>query len=128
MIFGDSKVSLDLVPRFNTPGAYNAYFMPTQEGPYTFHFSGTINDQPVDEKFTSSDSTFSTPEQPRAFPVAYPDVEGMNARLSTVEDKVSVSKSSSDNSGTAMAVGIVGIIVGCLGVGLGGFSLMKKGS
>lgn len=125
--FGDQKMSIDLTPRFNTPGAYNAYFMPTKAGPFTFHFTGTIEGQQVDEKFTSSESTFSTPEEPKAFPIEFPSIEGIDQRLTTLEDK-QIQAPAKDKSGTALAVGIVGIVVGSVGLAAGGFSLVKKGS
>src|SRR6266545_3616700 len=41
-----------------TPGDYRAWFIRTAPGPYTFHFTGSIKGQKVDEKFTSSPTTF----------------------------------------------------------------------
>lgn len=60
VIFGDQKVTLPLEARWNQPGAYVAYFIPTQPGDYSFHITGEINGQQVDETFTSSPETFSS--------------------------------------------------------------------
>src|SRR6266540_366487 len=47
-----------------TPGDYRAWFIPTAPGPYTFHFTGSIKGQKVDEKFTSSPTTFDEVQNP----------------------------------------------------------------
>ena len=64
VIYGNSNQKLELKPKFKVgtygePGSYGADFVPTRSGVYTFHFTGAINGQPVDEKFTASPTTFS---------------------------------------------------------------------
>ena len=41
-----------------TPGEYDAAIIPMKAGTYVLHFTGTIHGKPVDEKFTSSETTF----------------------------------------------------------------------
>jgi hypothetical protein len=60
IIYGDQKMPLTLEPQFRTPGAYNAWVVPTSAGDYSFHIFGTIGNTPVDETFTSSPDTFSS--------------------------------------------------------------------
>lgn len=60
VIFQKNQKEMTLTPVFNKPGAYEAAFIPTQPGDYTFHFTGTINGQKVDEAFTSSPNTFDS--------------------------------------------------------------------
>jgi hypothetical protein len=60
IIYIDQKMPLTLEPRFGTPGAYNAYVIPTAAGDYTFHIFGTINGDAIDENFTSSPEGFSS--------------------------------------------------------------------
>lgn len=60
VIFGEQKLSLPLVAVPRNPGRYHADFVPTRTGDYTFHFSGTIGPDKIDEKFTSGPSTFDS--------------------------------------------------------------------
>lgn len=60
VIYGDQKMTLTLEAAYNNPGHYEAYFIPTAAGDYSFHVFGTINGTQVDETFTSGPDTFST--------------------------------------------------------------------
>jgi hypothetical protein len=60
IIYADQKMTLTLEPRYNTPGAYDAWVVPTVAGDYSFHIWGTINGDNVDETFTSGPETFSS--------------------------------------------------------------------
>src|SRR5579884_1842387 len=61
---------LTLQPSFDedtglgTHGEFDAPIIPTRPGQYTFHFTGTVNGQKIDEKFTSSDQTFAPVTEP----------------------------------------------------------------
>jgi hypothetical protein len=70
VIYGDQKMSLELEPVFNDPGAYEAVFFPTATGAYTFHISGEIEGVAIDETFESGPETFSEvePIEPLQFP------------------------------------------------------------
>jgi hypothetical protein len=46
--YGDASQTYDLVPDDEAPGHYSAALIPTIEGQYTFHLTGTINDEAVD--------------------------------------------------------------------------------
>jgi hypothetical protein len=52
------------VGEFGTPGDYRAFFIPTAPGSYSFHFSGTIKGQKVDQTFKSDPRSFSDIEDP----------------------------------------------------------------
>jgi hypothetical protein len=60
--FGDQTKVLRLRAVFGEPGSYMADVIPTQPGDYTFHLTGTIGEDEVDETFTSADGDFSTVE------------------------------------------------------------------
>jgi len=60
VIFGDQRMPLTISPVWNTPGSYQAHFIPTQPGDYSFHIWGTINGTEIDEMFTAGPETFST--------------------------------------------------------------------
>jgi hypothetical protein len=72
VIIGDQKVSLPMEPKYGDPGHYVAYFIPTQPGDYSFHVTGDIDGQAIDETFTAGPETFSTviPRSDLEFPKA----------------------------------------------------------
>jgi hypothetical protein len=59
-IFGDQTRDFELVPVWGEDGAYQAVFIPTQPGDYTFRFFGQIDGVDVDESFTSSPEAFDS--------------------------------------------------------------------
>jgi hypothetical protein len=59
IIFVDQTKTLELEPRWQSPGSYNAYVIPVQPGDYALHIYGTINGEAVDETFTPGPETFS---------------------------------------------------------------------
>jgi len=72
VIFGEERRPLELSPVFNEPGAYEAMFIPSQPGDYTFRITGDLAGTPLDETFNPGPETFS-PVNARAdyeFPVA----------------------------------------------------------
>jgi hypothetical protein len=62
------------------PGDYRGWFIPTRPGTYTFHFTGSIRGQKVDETFKSGPTTFSNVEDPQSveFPAKDPTVGQLN--------------------------------------------------
>ncbi len=114
---------LPLKARFGTPGAYNGYFMPTAEGEYSFHITGTIDGNAVDETFTSGPDTFSSVEAPNGFPVAY-DAGGTD--VSTLQERVTALENDDSSSGSGSTLGIIGIIIGALGLGVGGMAFVRS--
>ncbi len=60
IIFADQTRELDLEPRFGAPGAYNGWVIPVEPGDYTFHITGSINGEVIDEIFTPGPETFSS--------------------------------------------------------------------
>jgi hypothetical protein len=50
--------AFELAPERGRPGGYVAEFIPTKTGAYSFRFFGTIDGQPVDEKFESGPNRF----------------------------------------------------------------------
>ena len=59
-IFGDQTRDFDLIPAFGEDGVYEAVFIPTEPGDYTFRFFGQIDGIDVDETFTSSPEGFDS--------------------------------------------------------------------
>ncbi len=129
VIYGTQRVPLALTPTFDpdtglgTPGDYRAWLFPTAPGNYTFHFTGKVGTQAVDESFTSGPTTFATVEDPTnaQFPVKVPTEAELSQRLDTVLPRL---------TGLRLVVkwtnyGIVGIIVGALGLIVGGIALVR---
>jgi hypothetical protein len=70
VIYGDESMELELEPVFNDPGHYRAIFFPTATGTYSFHITGEIEGNEIDETFESGPETFSDvePIEPLQFP------------------------------------------------------------
>jgi hypothetical protein len=106
-----------LIPIGN--GEYEARFVPTTLGDYTFHISGTIGGAAVDESVTSGPNTFDSvvPLSSIEFPVASPDP----AQVQAAVDEAAAT------AATARLLGIAGLVVGLLGVIVGGVALARAG-
>lgn len=63
---GLAPLPLTITARFGQAGAYNGQFVPTKSGTYTYHLTGKIGTQDIDEKFESGPNRFG-------------DVEGLSA-------------------------------------------------
>jgi hypothetical protein len=139
---GQQTAALPLQPSFDpdtglgTPGEYTASLIPTQVGDYTFHLSGSIHGQAVDETATSSDQTFNsvTTGTDVQFPVKLPALGDLSTLMQRVDGRVTAEQTTatqaqqaatqaqqaasqaSDNANRAL---LVGILVGGLGMLLG---------
>jgi hypothetical protein len=120
VVFGDQRTKLSLEPRFvvgvfGEPGDYRAYFVPSRPGRFTFHFSGTVKGQQVDETFTSGPKTFDDVQDPveQMFPVKDPTTGQLAERL---DREVARLERSNDNDGVARGLGIAGVAVGLVAV------------
>lgn len=115
----------DLV--FGEPGEYRADFVPSQPGKYTFHFTGTIDGEEIDEEMMSGPDTFSMVED--AASASFPTVEApSNAELATRIDEESArtadavaaaeaaAASADDAASSARTVGMVGVVLGAIGI------------
>lgn len=93
---GQSTASLPLAPGFNlaagfgTPGQYDVDLVPTTPGEYTFHFTGSIHDEPVDVTITSGDETFSPVNSTGEleFPVKVPSLADVATRLDRIDGRI----------------------------------------
>ena len=92
---GQQTAALPLQPSFDpdtglgTPGEYTASLIPTQVGDYTFHLSGSIHGQAVDETATSSDQTFDsvTAGTDVQFPVKLPAMGDLSTLIQRVDGR-----------------------------------------
>jgi hypothetical protein len=109
-------MNLSLVPVGD--GEYEAAFVPTVTGDYTFRVLGAIGDATVDESVTSGPTTFNSVEPLSAieFPVARPDPVQLQTDIANAEAA----------SATARTLGIAGIVTGGLGLVLGALALTRS--
>jgi hypothetical protein len=114
VIYGDAKRDLPLTEREEDPGWYESVFIPTAAGKYTFHISGTIESNAIDESFTSSPDGFNEVQEATAgqFPNALPTVTELAVDARKGADAAS-------QVPIALALGAGGLIVGLLGIGVG---------
>jgi hypothetical protein len=109
--------SFDPDTGLGTHGEFNAPLIPTSPGTYSFHFTGTVNGQQINETFTSSDSTFDNVVEPT--PIEFPAQQPSTADLSTsisrlgprVDTAAAAASSAHDKASTAATLSIVAIIV-----------------
>jgi len=133
VVFG-AKTSdeLDLEPSFDadtglgTHGEWDAAITPTEPGNYTFHLTGSIHGQAIDQKFTSGPETFNSVDDPATieFPTKTPSAQQQAAAITRLQastaDAASDASSAKDSASTATTVGIVAIV---LAVVLGGVAI-----
>lgn len=145
--FGDQSMDLSIEPffeigEFGTPGDYRAWFIPTRAGQYTFHFTGSIDGQKVDETFTSGPKTFDDVVSPTD--AEFPIQDATNGELadritreiprldSAIADAKSAAQgsvaSASDDAKSAKTLGLIGIVVGALGLiaGISGIGVARR--
>jgi hypothetical protein len=115
--------SFDPDSGLGTKGEYDADFFPTALGKYTFHLTGTIKGQKIDESFTSGPDTFSEVEDPVTvqFPNKVPTLEAVSTRLvqesQRTSQQVDAAQASADSAASsAKTIAWVGVIVGALGL------------
>jgi hypothetical protein len=157
-IGGQQSSALALINKFDPdtglgiPGDYEAPVMPTTPGDYTFHLTGSIHGQAIDETATSSDSTFNSAIEATdiQFPNKLPSLteittslDRINARLAAspapaassaapgpsqgvaLADAVSAAQTSATDAQNAASTALVaGLAVGAVGIILGGLALL----
>src|SRR5918996_2286630 len=98
-------------------GEYDAAFVPTATGDYTFRISGTIGEATVDESITSGPTTFNSVEPMSAieFPQPVPDLVQLQTAVADANAAAT----------TARTLGVVGVVAGVLGLILGALALAR---
>src|SRR4029453_10879000 len=120
------------VGEFGPPGDYRAFFIPTAPGSYSFHFTGIIKGQKVDQTFKSGPQTFSDIEDPAQ--VQYPVKQPTGGQLATRADRETARidaalteerNQAKADAASARPLAIVGLVVGALGLVAGGVALAR---
>jgi hypothetical protein len=117
VIKGDQSMPLTLVPQGG--GNYEGVFVPTETGDYTFHISGTMGDQTVDQTVTSGPTTFDSVQPLTAieFPRPLPDSAQVAQAAADAEAAAA----------TARMLGVAGLVAGLLGLVVAAVALARAG-
>jgi hypothetical protein len=111
------------VGEFGTPGDYRAWFIPTAPGAYSFHFTGSIKGQKVDQTFKSGPTTFDEAKDPAE--IQYPVKQPTGGQLATRTDRETARVDAAlaaerdqakNDAASARTLAIIGLIVGALGL------------
>lgn len=124
VLFGDETTGLmPLEAAFDEPGLYQADVIPTRAGTYSFHFTGTIGDEPYDETFASGEDTFAQPQNPAE--VSFPAQDPTNGELAQSIEQLQ-SEVGSDGSGSSSTTGFIGIGLGAVALLVALGALLKS--
>src|SRR5262249_47417015 len=134
IVFGSKSMTLPMEPffeigEFGTPGDYRAFFIPTTPGDYTFHFTGNILGQKIDQRFTSSPTTFSSIVDPSSvqFPVKAPSNVELATRLQQDATRSAAAIADAQSAASsARTVAWIGVVVGALGLITAVVALTRK--
>lgn len=131
---GTQAMTLPFEPNFEvggdgTPGDYRAWLVPTRPGGYTFHITGTIHNDNVDQTFTSSDTTFDDVKSATdvEFPVKDPSAGDLSTKLDRTQSRFTTqAKDAKDSADSAKTIALIGIVVGAVGIVIGATALTRK--
>jgi hypothetical protein len=113
--YGGVNKSFDIVPVEGEDGHYIAPFVPTRQGQYTFHITGSIQGESIDVSVEPEEVI--TPDSV-SFPESLASAAEMTAQIETAQGQMR----------TAKTFGIVGIVLGLIGTGLGAGALLRRRS
>ncbi len=87
---GLRPLAITLVTRFDMPGQYAGYFVPTKEGTYTFRLRGKVESTDVDEKFESGPGRFNDVRSPSdlQYPTKVPTGAELSAGLADIRSSL----------------------------------------
>ena len=118
VIVGAKSMPIELTASDETPGLYTGNFIPTRVGGYIFHFTGTVENQTINEQFESGPNTFDDVQDSAA--LQFPD------KALSPNDIAANLQSAQDAANRAQTLAYVGIGVGALGLIVGGLALTRR--
>ncbi|MBI4498562.1 MAG: hypothetical protein HY689_11750 [Chloroflexi bacterium] len=120
---GNPPKEFPLRARFGQPGAYTADLIPTRSGVYSFTFTGTLDGQPVNERFESGPGRFNDVQSAQGlqFPEPVPATSEMQRQVRSLERQLAAAE---EQAGTAQAWAFGGVAVGALGLAVGLYGLL----
>jgi hypothetical protein len=137
--YGSQKMApISIEPDFEvgesgTPGDYRGWFIPTRPGTYSFHFTGSVHGQKINETFKSGPTTFSNVEDPQGveFPAKDPTAGQLNDLVTRETNRLraGIAAARSDTSGettTARNLALVGVALGAVALAITLVGLKRK--
>jgi hypothetical protein len=141
--FGDETSDAFVFDPLEEPGQYQAPFIPSQAGAYTFTLSGTLDGVKFDLSLTSGPKTFDEVQDlaGATFPaVQFPTNADLASRIQQESDRTTTAitaatteanaaaSSAQDAADSAKTVGIIGVVVGAIGLifGIVAFMATRK--
>lgn len=135
--FGDQVSDPIVFDPMEQPGQFQAPFVPSQAGPYTFTLEGSVGDDEVDLSVTSGPKTFDEAQEIAAatFPaVQYPTNTELASRIEQESERTSSEiavvtadvEAANDAASSAKTVGMIGILIGALGLILAATALATR--
>ena len=137
--FGDQTSDPFVFEPLEEPGQYQAPFVPSQAGAYTFTLSGTLKVVAFDLSLTSGPKTFDEVQDLAGAtfpPVDAPTSADLAARIQRESDRTAealtaataAASDAKDAADSAKTIGIVGIVVGTVGLifGIVAFTATRK--
>lgn len=106
VVYGGVEREYALTPVLDRTGAYTAAFIPTRAGQYTFRFTGSVCEQPVDVEVEAE-------EVEDVGALAFPEAEVTSAELA-------------QRIATAQSIAVIGALLGAAGVAWGLFGRRRS--
>ncbi len=108
ILFGDETSTTTTGPlpmdeAFSEPGLFEADIIPTRPGTYTYHVTGTVAGQEIDEFFTSSEDTFSNVNVPAD--IQFPEQDPTAGELAQAVDRLRADDGGGDKTALWFAIG-----------------------
>lgn len=129
VIFGDpeaeTRTTVTLDPAFDTPNEYLGYIIPTRPGTYSFHVTGTVGGQDIDEVFTSGEDTFDDVNNPAdaEFPEQDPTrgelAQALDRLTGRIEDLRAEVTAEDEGSDPALWIGIGAGVLALIALAIG---------
>lgn len=128
--FGDQTSDPMSFEPLEEPGQYQAPFIPSQPGPYTFALSGKVDGTKVDLSLTSGPKTFDKAEDPSSAMFPAVDTPTSAELADRIEREATRSQdavaAAEDAASSAKTIGFIGIAIGALGVIIGGLAFATR--
>ena len=128
--FGDQTSDPMSFEPLEEPGQYQAPFIPSQPGPYTFALSGKVDGTKVDLSLTSGPKTFDKAEDPSSAMFPAVDTPTSAELADRIEREATRSQdavaAAQDAASSAKTIGFIGIAIGALGVIIGGVAFATR--
>lgn len=128
--FGDEMSDPMTFEPMEEPGQYQAPFVPTQPGPYTFTYGGRVEGTEVDLEVSSGPETFDEAIELTAIafpPVDVPSIQELVDRIEQESGRTqdaadaatqaaSAAGDAADAASSAKTLGLIGLLVGAAGL------------